>query len=355
VIRFLFIAQLVCLSIRAQGILSPSQIREIEALISVEMSKQHIPGMSIAISTRDGSVWSNGYGMADLENFVPAKASTVFRTASIAKPITAVAALQLAQAGVLDLDAPIDRYIPEFPKKSWPVTTRQLLGHLGGIRHYKDDLEAYVTKHYASLSEAVKMFSADPLLYEPGTKYTYSTFGFVLAGLVIEASARQPFAGYLQTHVFAPAGMRDTTVDDVYALIPNRSRGYQTTNTGAVLNAPLLDTSHKIPGGGLVSTASDLVMFALAIGSGKLLQKETVEEMFQPMKTRDGHSTGYGMGWGIGEFAGRRLVSHAGGQSGVSSVLRYLPSEGIALAMMFNLQGVKFEALADQILAIALR
>ena len=152
---------------------------------------QRIPGMSIAIATRDGSIWSNGYGMADLENFVPAKASTVYRTASIAKPITAVAAMQLVESGALNLDAPIDTYVPSFPKKQWPITTRQLLGHLGGIRGYKDGAETYLTKHYWSLSEASMVFAEDPLLHEPGSKYFYSTFGYVLAGLAVEAAGKQ--------------------------------------------------------------------------------------------------------------------------------------------------------------------
>jgi CubicO group peptidase (beta-lactamase class C family) len=355
VIRLLFAA--LCLSgvLLAQSGLSPVQIRDIEALISTEMSAQRIPGMSIAIATRDGSIWSNGYGMSDLENFVPAKASTVYRTASIAKPITAVAAMQLVESGALNLDAPIDTYVPGFPKKQWPITTRQLLGHLGGIRGYKDGAETYLTKHYLSLTEALEVFSSDPLLHEPGAKYAYSTFGYVLAGLVVETAAKQPFLAYLQTHIFGPAGMRSTAVDDIYALIPNRSRGYQKTANGTVLNAALADTSHKLPGGGLVSTASDLVEFALALGSGKLVKQDSLEVMFRPMMTTDGKSTGYGLGWGIGDFEGRRQVGHTGGQAGVSTLLVYLPNEHVALAMMFNLEDVKSKPLADGILKLVLQ
>ena len=352
----LFIAALwLTFLVSARPVLTPAQIREIEALVSAEMSSQRIPGMSIAISTGDGLIWSNGYGMSDLENFVPAKASTVYRTASIAKPMTAVAAMQLVETGALDLDMPVQTYVPGFPEKDWPISTRQLLGHLGGVRAYKDSAEMFLTKHYWSLSEAVKIFSEDPLVQEPGTKYLYSTFGYVLAGLVVENVAKQPFISYLQSHVFAPAGMKSTTADDVYALIPNRSRGYQKSGSDKILNAALADTSHKIPGGGLVSTAADLVAFALALGDGKLLKKETLETMFQPMTTKDGRSTGYGLGWGIGDFAGRRQVNHTGGQAGVSTMLRFLPSERVAIAMMFNLEGVSSNLLADRIIALILQ
>ena len=127
--------------------------------------------------------------MADLENFVPVKTSTVLRTASIAKPVTATAAMQLVEAGRLDLDAPVEKYVPEFPRKPWPVTMRQLLGHLGGIRSYRDQGESLNTRHFSTLRDAVRVFAADDLASEPGTRYTYSSLGFVLAGAVVEAVA----------------------------------------------------------------------------------------------------------------------------------------------------------------------
>ena len=338
----------------AQG-LSPTQIRDVEALITAEMSREHIPGMSVAVATKDGSIWSNGYGMSDLENFVPAKASTEYRTASIAKPMTAVAAMQLVESGGLDLDVPIQRFVPKFPSKQWPVTMRQLLGHIGGIRDYRDGLERYITKHYSSLSDAIEVFAQDPLVHEPGTKYLYSTFGFVLAGYVVETVAKQPYMTILQHRIFEPASMKNTVADDVYTIVPNRSRGYQRQADGTVLNAALADTSHKIPGGGLLSTATDIVRFARAVGEGKLLKKETVEQMWQPLRTADGRSTGYGLGWGIGALGTHRLVSHSGGQAGVSTMLRYLPDDRVAVALMCNLEGRKLDSLADSLLSIALQ
>src|SRR5437899_285533 len=110
---------------------------KIEAAIKALMSRQNIPGLSIAIVTDNQLRWQKGYGMADVENSVPAKAATVYRIASVAKPITAIAVMQLAERDKLDLDAPIQKYVPTFPTKQWPITTRQLLGHLSGIRNYK--------------------------------------------------------------------------------------------------------------------------------------------------------------------------------------------------------------------------
>jgi serine beta-lactamase-like protein LACTB len=350
----LFLSAPLVAEVQSSGLPS-EKIREIERLISMEMSRQSIPGMSIAIAGPQNTYWSNGYGMADLENFVPAKASTVYRLASISKPITAVAAMQLVEKGRLDLDAPVQKYVAGFPNKQWPVTTRQLLAHLSGVRHYKDDAEPYSTKHYPSIAEALKAFQDDPLLHEPGTKYLYTTFGFVLVGAVVEGVAGVPYREYLQKDIFEPAGMTTIQMDDVYALIPNRSRGYFRRPDGRVENAALADTSNKIPGGGMVSTPGDLVKFALAVGSGKLVSKQMLDVMWTSQKTRDGKPTFYGLGWGVGQLRGRLQVSHTGGQAGVSTVLRYLPRDQVAVAMMFNLENVVFQELADHIVQIMLQ
>ena len=153
--------------------LSAEKIRVIDRLVTADMSRESIPGMSIAIAAGD-QIWSAGYGLTDIENFVPVKAYSMYRLASISKPITATAVMQLVEKGKIDLDAPVQKYVPEFPAKQWPVTVRQLLGHLGGVRHYRDDAESSTTKHYGSIKEALSAFKDDPLALEPGTKYSYT-------------------------------------------------------------------------------------------------------------------------------------------------------------------------------------
>ncbi len=203
---------------------------KIEAAIKDLMSRQHIPGLSIAIVTDHQLRWQQGYGLADVENSVPAKAATVYRIASTSKPITAVAAMQLAERGKLDLDAPIQKYAPSFPTKQFPITTRQLLAHLSGVRHYKPG-EGEYTYHYESLTDALSIFKDDPLKHEPGTQYTYTTFGYTLLGVVIEGASEMTFLDYLREHIFKPAGMQHTYIDDIYAIIPHRARGYSPRST----------------------------------------------------------------------------------------------------------------------------
>jgi CubicO group peptidase (beta-lactamase class C family) len=324
----------------------------------------------VAIAVDNQLRYAKGFGMADLEHAVAAKAETVYRTASIAKAMTATAVMLLVEQGKLDPDAPIQKYCPAFPEKPWPVTARQLLGHLGGIRHYKSAEESSGTKHYDTIAESLALFKDEPLLHEPGTKFHYTTFGYSVLGCAIEGASGMSYEDAMRANVFQPAGMSQTGVDNFRLVVPNRARGYirldeQTyaqlpdavkryAKVGEIYNASLHDTSMKIPGGGLVSTAVDLVKFAIAVNTGGLVKPSTLEHMWTRQKMRDGQETNYGLGWGVGQVAGQRLVSHSGGQAGTSTLLTLLPGKGIAIAAMSNLQNISLDRLTQQIGSILL-
>jgi serine beta-lactamase-like protein LACTB len=320
--------------------LAPAAVQAVEAAISATMSAQRIPGLSVAVVAHGEFRWSSGYGQSDIENAVPATAETVYRLASVSKPITAVAALQLAEQGKLDLDAPVQKYVPSFPQKPWPITTRALLGHVSGIRHYAEG-EFESTRHYDTLADALTVFQDDPLVQEPGTKYLYSTYGYTLAGVVIEAAAGTTFADYVRKSVFEPAGMAGARVDDVFEIIPHRARGYQKSAGGTLQNSGLADTSYKVPGGGLCATAPDLARFVVAVWKGTLLKPETRREMFTSQRTRDRKRTGYGLGWALsGGRRGRTEVFHRGDQQRVTTLLYSQPDRGLAIVLLANLEGI---------------
>src|SRR6266851_8062752 len=167
----------------------------IEKAVSSFMSANSVPGIGAAVVLEGEPVWSAGFGMADLEDSAPATSSTLFRLGSISKSLTAIAVLQLWERGKLDLDAPVQKYCPAFPRKEWPLTPRELLGHLGGIRHYhpdgKGDIPEDSARHFASMEESLQIFAADPLVAKPGTKFNYSTYGYTLLGCVLEGAASQ--------------------------------------------------------------------------------------------------------------------------------------------------------------------
>ena len=318
------------------------------------MSRQNIPGLSVAIVTDRKLRWSNGYGLADIENYIPAKSATVYRLGSISKTITAIAVMQLVERGKLDLDAPIQKYCPAFPQKQWPVTARQLLGHLAGVRHYKSDAEFLSTRHYNSVVEGLDMFKDDPLLHEPGTKYSYTTLGYARLGCAVESASGMKFADYVHANIFKPAEMVTMRVDDVFEIIPNRAQGYFKNQSGQLRNSTLADTSYKIPGGGFCSTVIDLARFAIATQTRALVKQETLEQMWTRQKTRDGKETSYGLGWGLSERNGMKEVQHSGAQQRVTTNLYMIPEKGLAVVLMVNLERVDLNALSQQIADIAL-
>lgn len=349
------LAALACALPAAAGGLAANKVRDLEKAISEEMGKQQVPGLSAAVAQDLRLVWSGGFGMADLENSVPARPSTIYRLGSISKPITAVAVMQLAERDKLDLDAPIQKYVPSFPEKPWPITARLLLAHLSGIRHYRDPAEVMSTRHYTDLLEPLKIFAADPLLFEPGAKHLYSTYGYVLLGVAVEGASGMKFLDYLRQNIFGPAGMERIRDDSVHDIIPLRARGYRKMPWGEIQNCALADTSNKIPGGGLVSTAEDLVKFAIALNKGVLLKKASVEQMYTLQTTRDGQPAPYGLGWRIQELAGKKWVGHDGSQPGTSTFLLVLPSDGFAVAILTNLEGLNLGPLALRMAQVVLR
>ena len=323
----------------------------IDAQVKQFMAGTKVPGLTVAVATGGQLRWSRGYGLSDVENSVPAKAATVYRTASVAKPITAVAAMQLAEQGLLDLDDAVQKYLPKFPVKPWPITTRALLAHLGGIRHYANEPEIHSTRHYANLTDPLEIFQRDPLVAEPGTAFHYTTYGYVVIGAVIEAAAGKRYSELVRERVFKPAGMMHVQSDDVYAIIPNRTRGYKLAN-GHIENCGLADTSNKIPGGGLSATAEDLVRFALAVKNGKLPKAETVKRMFEPQRLKGGRMTDYGLGWALIRDHDTALVGHSGGQQGVSTMLLMNQARGDVVAVMANLEDAPVDNLAATILRL---
>ncbi|MFL5571671.1 MAG: serine hydrolase domain-containing protein, partial [Gemmatimonadaceae bacterium] len=161
------------------------------AIMLAGMRRSGIPGASVTVLRNGREIWSEGLGVADLENNLPVTPLTKFRIGSVSKPITAVAMAALVEEGKLDLDAPIQKYVPAFPVKKYPITARELAGHLAGIRHYSGD-EFLSNRHYANVTSSLDIFKNDTLLFRPGDKYSYSTYGFVLLSAVVEGAAGEP-------------------------------------------------------------------------------------------------------------------------------------------------------------------
>ena len=239
-LRLLVVVVLIVLPIAAQTLPSETANR-VDEIVAKAITEQQLPAISVAIALNGQIQYQKAFGKADLENNVSATPETLFRTGSIAKPMTAVAAMRLVEDGKLDLDAPIQKYCPAFPQEPWTITAQEVLGHISGVRHYKEG-EMDNTHHYLKLSDGFAIFANDPLLFEPETNYQYSTYGFSVIGCALEGAAGRSYPEIMQQLVFAPAHMTHTFPDDVFEIVPHRARGYS-KRTAQVINAGLMDSS----------------------------------------------------------------------------------------------------------------
>jgi len=336
--------------------LAPDKRAQIESAVTKFMASTHVPGVSVAIVENGEYEWGGGFGFADVENNAPASEHTLFRLASISKSLTATAAMQLWERGQLDLDAPVQKYCPAFPQKPWPISTRQVMGHLAGIRHYKtgpDDLEIGNTRHFDNpIQGGLDFFKNDALLSEPGKQFHYSTQGYTLVGCVIEGASGSKYIDFVRQNVFLPAGMENTQIDNRFAIIPYRTRFYQKTESGTVQNADFLDSSYKIPGGGWLSSAEDMAHFEVAILNDKLIKRATRDLMWTPLKPSDGSKDGYGLGWGNGNEGGIASVGHNGGQQGTSTAFTISPAQKAGVVVLTNMEGADASDLAHELLKV---
>lgn len=314
-----------------------------------------VSGLAVSIGTVDGSTWSDGFGFADVEQMVPVEpALTKFRVGSTAKSMTAMALGILYEAGKLDVDVPIQTYLPEFPEKRGAITARMLSGHTAGIRHYASEEEFLSAVPYSSVVEALAIFSNDPVLFEPGSEFSYSTYGYNLLSAVLERAAGVEYLTLMSQSVFEPIGMSSTVPDHVVPIIKNRSR-YYSLDDGALINSPWVDNSNKWAGGGLLSTSDDLVRFGLAHLTEEFLSRETIEMMWTSLTTSSGEETGYGIGWSIeADAEGRRLIRHSGGSIGGITELRIYPDQQLVVAIVTNTTPADLKPLANDLVSVFL-
>jgi CubicO group peptidase (beta-lactamase class C family) len=312
---------------------------EVEKIVTETRKEFGAPGISVAVVVDDEIAWSGGYGLADVENQVPATAETVYRIASISKPMAATALMQLVEQGRVDIDEPVQKYAPYFPEKPLTITLRHILTHTSGIRSYKPG-EFDMKEHFDSVRNAIGIFKDDPLLFTPGSLYHYSSYAFNLIAGVIETASGLTFEAYMREKIWRPAGMTATRLEHQGPIVPHRARQYvKADSNGRVRNAPYADLSIKWSGGGMISTVEDLARFHIALNTGKLLKTETLAYMYTPYTLADGNVIDYGLGWRINkDDKGRTWIEHGGGATGGSSYLLRYPEGKLAVAFICNVQ-----------------
>ncbi|HEY0139780.1 MAG TPA: serine hydrolase domain-containing protein [Thermoanaerobaculia bacterium] len=301
-----------------------------------ELASIKAPGLSVAVSVDGKIVMSEGVGFADLEQQSPARPTTRYRLGSVSKLFTAAIATRLAARGALDLDAPIQRYLPSYPHA---VTARQLLGHLGGVRHYLNSDPIFAGRKYKTLEEGLSIFANDPLVAPPGTTYHYTSYGYNLLGVVLEKAGGKPFADLLADEVTKPLKLESVVLDDNATIVPGRASFYDRAKEDApVRNAAENDSSYKWPSGGLVASAEDLVRFSHAWLQPGYLPQPILTATFTPQLLADGKATNVGLGWRINKTDdGLTYYHHGGTITGGRAFVLVIPEKKVAVAILTNM------------------
>lgn len=333
-------------------------VQQARHAVRAALAGQSIPGLSVAVGMGGEIVWAEGFGWADLENRIKVTPQTQFRIGTASTALTSAAAGLLLEKGRLKLDDEIQTYVPGFPKKQWPVTLRQLMGHLSGVRNDGGDEGPMLSAQCERPVDALPHFADRPLLFEPGTRFHYSSYGWVLVSAAVEAAAGEPFLTFMRRQIFQPLGMDDTGPDSAADPIADRATPYfprfaADPRYGLHLMRPI-DYSCYAGASAFLSTASDLVRFGMAVDRGPLLRPDTVHLLQTSLRLPSGEETGYGLGWDLEtiELAGgqTRVAGHDGTVlGGMAASLMIVHERGIVVAVLSNISYADTFTLASQV------
>jgi CubicO group peptidase (beta-lactamase class C family) len=331
-------------------------VGQIDDIVTSMLVSGEIPGASVAIERHGQVIYQKGFGFSDVENKVRVTPDTVFPIGSITKTMTGLAINQLIAAGKVDLDAPVGRYVPDLPEPARSAKLRFLLDHVSGLINYTEvpgfpnDSQAPITRQ-----GVVQWFDSRPLLFAPGSRWSYTNSGFYLLGLVIEAVSGETYADYLRQHEFEPFGMTHTSLTSWEPILPNRAHGYRRGTTG-LENAPRYDPLYPFAAGAVLSTSGDLLKYRRGVfGDGPTPQKLRAQLLLRD-SLPDGLLLPYSLGSLVfTEFEGHRRIGHPGDISGFSAQYSYYPDDDLTIVILTNTQHARFPPMSiEQKIARAL-
>ena len=299
-------------------------------------------GASAAYSVAGKTVWQSATGYADRETKQSFELNTKVRMASIAKSMTALAVMQLVEQNLINLDAPIQTYILDYPKQpKTQITTRHLLSHTSGIGGYKNGKEAETKINYPKLTDALELFKNRKLLFEPGTKYSYTSYGYTVLGAIIEKASGKTYEAYMQKNIWNKAVMTNTGVVKFGNKTDKASSLYQRNSKGKIRKGKENNLSNRIPAGGFYTTVGDMLIFGNAVINNVFVKEETLSLM-REHHSLEKENNGYGFGWFLYKKKPNEgiVFGHSGGQTGCSSQLLIYPKKGVVSITLINTSGV---------------
>lgn len=328
--------------------------------IQGEMQDKKLPAFSIALVDNQQVVWAQGFGYVDPDKKIPATAKTVYRIGSVSKLFTDIGVMQLIERGQLDLDAPIQTYLPDFhPKNPFhtPITLRQLMSHRAGLLR-EPPVGNYFDPSNLSLAAMVRSLNQTTLVYPPETHTKYSNAGVAVVGYVLEKHSGEPFAKYLKHAVLQPMGLHDSAFEPEPDVIAHLAKAYMWSYDGKLFPAPTFELG-MAPAGCMYSTVLDLGKFLSVLFNGgrgvngEVLKNETLEKMWTPQFAKSGQSSPYGLGFHLAMIDGHREVEHAGAIYGFATQLSGLPDDKLGVVTVTTMDSAN--AVTSHVADVALR
>jgi len=298
-------------------------------------------GASGSYSVNGKVIWESAVGYSDKKQNKPFNLDTQVRTASIAKSMTAIAVMQLVEQGLIDINQPIDKYIPEFVQKhKTKITTKHLLSHTSGMDAYKNNKEAENKINYATLSDAYDLFKNRKLRFEPGTQFYYTSYGYVVLGMLIENVSGLSYEAYMQKNIWDRIDMNNTGIEKPEVKREKATVLYHRDRKGKIKEAKVNNLSNRIPAGGLYSTPNDIIKFGNALINNTLVSADTYKLMVEH-HSLEKVNNGYGFGFYLygGEKKEDGIIGHTGGQRGTSAQLFVIPSLKTVIIIVANTSG----------------
>lgn len=319
--------------------IAQEQNNSVQSQLDKIVADKMVIGVAAAYSVDGEIIEQAAAGYADKDAEKQFEFDTKLRVGSIAKTMTALAVMQLVEQGKLDLDATIQTYIPDYPKhKKTQITVRHLLSHTSGIAGYKDGRESNTTTEYPTLYNALSLFKDRDLLFEPGTQYSYTTYGYSILGAIMESVTGGTFEAYMQENIFAKAGMNNTGVEKFGEVLDKESKLYTRNNgKGKAKPAKENNLSNRLPAGGFYTTLTDMLKFGDAVLNNTLVKEETLTLMCQH-HSLEKENNAYGFGWFLYNPKPHEggIIGHPGGQTGSTSFLFIVPGKKAVSIILAN-------------------
>lgn len=343
-------AAISCLLLATRSAPAQTRLDAVDQFVRAELTRQRIPGLSIAVLRGDSVLLARGYGEANVELHVPASDTTIYQSGSVGKQFTSALVVMLAEEGRLGLDDSITRWFPEAAGAWRGITIRHLLTHTSGIPDYADSTLDY-RRDYTE-DDLVRLAEQLQPAFSPGARWSYSNTGYALLGFIVRRVTGRFYGDLLRQRVFGPLGMRTTRIISEADIVPNRAAGYRLV--GDTLKnqewvAPLLNTTAD---GSLYLTVRDLAAWAVALNHRRLPSSRGLEASWQPVRLANGGTYPYGFGWFLSPQRGYRRIGHTGSWQGFKTSIQRYPGTDLTVIVLANLEQARPDAISVGIAGI---